>query len=48
MAFGIPEGPAIGRWLRTAYDAQLENRFAERESLLEWLKEEVGKASAGC
>ena len=41
MAMGLPEGPEIGRWLKTAYDAQLEGRFATREELLAWLKTEI-------
>ena len=41
MDMGVPEGPAIGRWLRHAYDAQLENRFPDRASLLEWLSARI-------
>ena len=46
LALGVPEGPAVGRWLRAAYDAQLEGRFAGREALLAWLRGEV-TAEAG-
>jgi poly(A) polymerase len=41
MDMGVTEGPAIGKWLRIAYDAQLEGRYENREDLLEWLKQEV-------
>jgi poly(A) polymerase len=41
MACGIPEGPEIGRWLKLAYDAQLEGRFPTREELLSWLRNEI-------
>lgn len=37
MALGVPEGPAVGRWRRTAFDAQLEGRFTTREAALAWL-----------
>ncbi len=38
LALGIPEGPEIGKWLRIAYDAQLEGSVASREELLRWVK----------
>jgi poly(A) polymerase len=41
MALGVVQGPAVGAWRRRAYDAQLENRFPDRDSLLAWLAEEV-------
>jgi poly(A) polymerase len=44
LALGLPEGPEIGRWLRRAYDAQLECRFPDRESLLAWLRGELAAA----
>lgn len=42
MALGIPSGPEVGRWLRQAYDAQLEGRFADRKALLAWLRAKKG------
>jgi poly(A) polymerase len=41
LALGIQEGPQIGRWLRMAYEAQLEDRFPDREALLDWLRNEM-------
>jgi poly(A) polymerase len=38
LALGLRPGPEVGRWLRAAYEAQLEERFADREALLAWLK----------
>ena len=43
MEMGIKEGPAIGHWKKTAYDAQLEERFPDKEALLDWLRKELGK-----
>ena len=40
LALGIPEGPALGRWLHQAYDAQLDGRFADRDALLAWVRTE--------
>lgn len=34
---GLPPGPAFRCWLDRAYDAQLENRFGDREGALDWL-----------
>jgi len=42
LGAGVPEGPQVGEWLRTAYDAQLDGRFERREELLRWLKERIG------
>lgn len=35
---GISEGKHIGRILKDAYDAQMEERFASRDELLDWIK----------
>ncbi len=35
---GIKEGKLIGQILKEAYDAQMENRFATREEMLEWVR----------
>jgi len=40
IALGITEGRLIGKILREAYDAQMENRYANRESLVKWIKTE--------
>ena len=37
IELGVKQGPAIGKWLRVAYDAQLESRFETPEALREWL-----------
>ncbi len=41
LALGIAKGPAIGKWLRKAYDAQLEGGIESREDLLKWLKQKA-------
>jgi len=35
---GIKEGKLIGQILKKAYDAQMEERFADRDELLEWIR----------
>ncbi len=42
MAIGIAEGRQIGAILKEAYDAQMEDRFADREALLNWVKANHG------
>lgn len=42
MALGVTSGPEIGRWVRAAYDRQLETPGVTRAALLRWLAEEVG------
>ncbi len=39
IALGIKEGKLIGKILKEAYDGQMEGRFADRETLLEWVRE---------
>jgi poly(A) polymerase len=41
LALGLQPGPKVGQWLTRAYDAQLEQRFPDRESLLAWIKKEL-------
>ncbi|NLX25799.1 MAG: CCA tRNA nucleotidyltransferase [Lentisphaerae bacterium] len=38
LQLGIKEGRLIGKILKEAYDAQMENRFANREELLDWIR----------
>ena len=40
IQMGIQPGPRIGDLLKTAYDAQLEERFKSRNELISWLKTE--------
>ncbi len=47
LAWGVPEGPEMGRWLKCAYERQLEGQCADREALLDWLRREMGSAVAG-
>jgi len=47
IALGLAEGPAIGRWKRMAYDAQIENRFKTRGELLQWLKTRIESVESG-
>lgn len=35
---GVASGPQMGKLIRLAYDAQLEDRFPDRAALLAWLK----------
>jgi poly(A) polymerase len=39
LAMGISEGRLIGRILKEAYDAQMENRFPSRNELMEWIRQ---------
>ena len=41
LALGLKPGPPVGHWLTRAYDAQLEGRFPDRETLLAWIKQET-------
>jgi poly(A) polymerase len=41
MAMGVPEGPLVGAWLRVAFDAQLDGRFADRAALATWLRDQI-------
>ena len=41
IALGVLPGPRIGELLKLAYDAQLESRFENRETLLDWLKKQL-------
>jgi poly(A) polymerase len=41
LAMGLPSGPRMGQWLKTAYEKQLEGQFPDRESLLLWLRAAV-------
>ncbi|MBT3191064.1 MAG: CCA tRNA nucleotidyltransferase [Verrucomicrobia bacterium] len=41
---GVPEGRTIGKWLRIAYDAQLEGRFENQRDLLEWVKQQIDRS----
>ncbi len=43
LELGLEEGPAVGHWIKQAYEAQLENRFADREALLTWLRSELAQ-----
>ncbi len=45
LALGVPSGPAIGAWLREAYDRQLDGADADRETQLNWLRDAVNAAS---
>ena len=38
---GMKPGPHMGTLLQTAYDAQLEGRFSNREAMLEWTKKQL-------
>ncbi|HSR88476.1 MAG TPA: HD domain-containing protein, partial [Pontiella sp.] len=42
LDMGIQEGRLVGRILKEAYDAQMENRFTDRAELLAWIKSRYG------
>lgn len=41
LALGVPTGPAVGKWLQRAYDAQLEGRVDSPEALHKWLAQQI-------
>ncbi|MFC1462685.1 hypothetical protein ACFLQU_03675, partial [Verrucomicrobiota bacterium] len=41
IEMGLQEGPAVGARKKKAYEAQLEGKFTDRESLLEWVREQL-------
>ena len=41
ISMGLSEGPDIGKWLRLAYEAQLEGSGDSRETLQAWLREQI-------
>jgi len=41
LAMGVPKGPEVGRWLRRAYELQLEGAASDRESLLALIRKEI-------
>ena len=41
IELGVESGPRIGELLKQAYDAQLEGRFENRETLLDWLRKQL-------
>ncbi len=41
MSMGLSEGPEIGKWLKLAYEAQLEGTCTTREELLEWVEARI-------
>jgi hypothetical protein len=38
IALDVKEGKLIGKILKEAYDAQMEDRFANRNELLAWVR----------
>ncbi len=40
IAIGLPGGPLIGKWKTRAYDAQLEGRFPDKNTLMAWIRAE--------
>ena len=47
MAFGIPEGPEIGRWKKRIFEQQLEEPEWSREQLWNWVQETFCKTKNG-
>ena len=44
LRMGVPQGPAVGRFHRMAFEAQLDGQFPNRAALLSWLEAEIRKA----
>lgn len=42
---GVEPGPAMGRWLEAAFQAQLDGAFADREGARAWLARALGRRS---
>jgi len=47
LAMGVTPGPDVGRWVRAAFDRQLESPGAARKDLLRWLADQVRAAAGG-
>jgi len=45
IALGISAGPQIGKWLKYAYDAQLNGEYPDRDALLNHLAEKIESGS---
>ncbi|MFC1452746.1 HD domain-containing protein [Verrucomicrobiota bacterium] len=45
LELGLTQGPDVGRWLRVAYDAQLDGRFRTREELWAWIAGRIASPS---
>ena len=45
LALGLKPGPAVGQLLIRAYDAQLEQRFPDRDAMLAWVKQEMAASA---
>jgi len=43
LALGVAPGPRVGELLKKAYEAQLDNRFSDRQALLQWVRELVSQ-----
>jgi len=41
LTLGIATGPELGKWLRVAYEAQLEGTHPDRDALLAWLVQQL-------
>jgi poly(A) polymerase len=41
MALGVAQGPQVGHWLRLAYEAQLDNRFPDRDGMVKWIADQI-------
>ena len=46
IALGQPPGPAVGRWLEKAYNAQLNGNFTGREDLMQWLAGQIRESES--
>jgi tRNA nucleotidyltransferase (CCA-adding enzyme) len=41
QALGVPPGPAIGRWLEAAFQAQLDGAFTTTDGARQWLRQRL-------
>ncbi len=46
LDLGLQEGRLVGQFLKEAYDAQIEERFPDRDALMTWLRQEVARHNA--
>ena len=41
MELGIPQGPEVGKWKKSVYNAQLDGLFTNRKTAIVWLKKHI-------
>lgn len=46
ISLGIHNGPEIGHWKKAAYEAQLNNLFADYDAAMEWLRQQISSTAS--